>query len=71
MLAMYSFGRFFLSWLRAEAVEAAVLGPLHQSHIISLILIVGAVAFLAYRKVRWVKPEPAEGVALEDTSSDT
>ena len=70
MVAMYSFGRFFLSWLRAEQVEAAVLGPLHQAHIISLILIVGAVAFLAYRKVRWVKPELAEGAALEDKPSD-
>ncbi len=53
MLAMYSFGRFFLSWLRAEQMEAAILGPLHQAHILSIALFVVAVALLAYYKVGW------------------
>jgi len=60
MLATYSFGRFFLSWLRFEEVEAALLGPLHQAHIISLVLFIGAVALLLYRKVGWAKPEVEE-----------
>lgn len=55
MVAMYSFGRFFISWVREEP---AVLGPLHQAHIISLVLFIGVVALLFYRKVGWVKPEP-------------
>lgn len=55
MVAMYSFGRFLLSWLRAEQVESAVWGPLHQAHIISLVLFVGAVALLAYHKVGWAE----------------
>ena len=54
MLASYSFGRFFISWVRDEP---AVLGPLHQSHIISLALFVFAIALLAYRKVSLVKTE--------------
>jgi prolipoprotein diacylglyceryl transferase len=62
MIAMYSFGRFFISWVRAEP---AVLGPLHQAHIISLVLFIGAVAFLLYRKVGWVKPVTAEGTSGE------
>ena len=57
MLAAYSFGRFFISWVREKP---AVLGPLRQSHIISLALFTVAVALLAYLKVKWVKPEPAE-----------
>jgi prolipoprotein diacylglyceryltransferase len=56
MLAAYSFGRFCISWVRDEP---AVLGPLHQSHIISLLLFVIAVGLLAYTKVRLVKPEAA------------
>ncbi len=70
MVAMYSFGRFLISWSRAEQGEAAVLGPLHQAHIISLILFVVAVAFLVYRKVGRAKPELAEGVALGDKSNE-
>jgi len=66
MVAMYSFGRFFISWVR---VEPAVVGPLHQAHIISLILFIGAVAFLVYRKVSWAKPESWEGTS-EDKSID-
>ncbi len=55
MIAMYSFGRFFLSWLRAPKAEAAILGPLHEAHIISLVLFVAAVALLIYRKVGWAE----------------
>jgi len=51
MLAAYSFGRFWISWMRDEP---AVFGPLHQSHIISLLLFVIAVGLLAYRKARLV-----------------
>ncbi|MFC1925855.1 prolipoprotein diacylglyceryl transferase [Chloroflexota bacterium] len=54
MVALYSFGRFFISWVRAEP---AVLGSLHQAHLFSIILFVGSLAFLAYRKVHLVKPE--------------
>ena len=57
MIATYSFGRFFLSFLKDEV---PVLGPLHESHLISIALFVIAVALLAYRKVRLVKPEPPE-----------
>jgi len=57
MLAAYSFGRFWISWVRDEP---AVLGPLHQSHIISLLLFVIAVSLLAFRKTRLVKPQAAE-----------
>ena len=60
MVAMYSFGRFFISWFRAEQVEATMLGPLHQAHIISIVLFFGAIALLVYRKVGWVKPGLAE-----------
>ena len=51
MLAAYSFGRFWISWMRDEP---AVFGPLHQSHVISLLLFVIAVGLLAYRKARLV-----------------
>ena len=57
MIAVYSFGRFFISFVRDEVL---VLGPLHESHIISIALFVIAVALLAYRKVRLMKPEPPE-----------
>jgi phosphatidylglycerol:prolipoprotein diacylglycerol transferase len=55
MVAAYSLARFFISWVRDEP---AVLGPLHQSHIISLALFAIAVGLLAYWKVRLVEPEP-------------
>jgi phosphatidylglycerol:prolipoprotein diacylglycerol transferase len=69
MLASYSFARFFLSWIRAED---AVLGPLHQSHIISIALFVAAVTVLIVRKAHFESAsedeqedlagtEPAEG----------
>jgi phosphatidylglycerol:prolipoprotein diacylglycerol transferase len=48
-VAMYCFGRFIISWVRAEP---EVLGPLHQAHILSLVLFVAATTFLAYRKVQ-------------------
>lgn len=53
-VALYSFGRFFISWVRGEDT---VLGPLHQSHIFSIILFVVCVAFLAYRKGHFIEPE--------------
>ncbi|MBM4463268.1 MAG: prolipoprotein diacylglyceryl transferase [Chloroflexi bacterium] len=56
MIAMYSFGRFLISWVREEP---SVLGPLHQAHIISLVLFVGAVALLTRWRVASVKPVPA------------
>jgi len=69
MLAIYSVGRFIISWSRFEEVEEPVLGPLHQAHVISIIMLVVAVALLAYKKVGWAKPEPPEGVTTEDKSS--
>lgn len=65
MVAMYSFGRFFISWVRAEP---AVVGPLHEAHIISLILFLGAVALLIYKKVAWAKPEIAERSSGDEPS---
>ncbi len=56
-LVMYSVGRFVISWFRAED---PVLGPLHQSHLISLAIFVVAAGLLICRKTRLVKPEPAE-----------
>jgi len=67
MVAMYSFGRFFISWVREEP---AVLGPLHQAHIISLVLFVGAVALLAYWRVGWVRPETPEPISSGNESID-
>ena len=63
-VAMYSLGRFFISWVRAEP---AVLGPLHQAHLFSIILFVGSLAFLAYRKVHLVKREGTSGALREST----
>jgi len=48
-IAMYSLGRFCISWVR---VEPAVLWPLHQAHIISLVLFAGCGALFAYRSIR-------------------
>lgn len=67
MLAMYSFGRFFISWVRDEP---SVLGPLHQAHIISLVLFAVAVALLAFRKVSWVKPEPISEIEVQEQSQE-
>lgn len=54
-VALYSLGRFGISWVRAEP---AVLGPLHQAHIISLALLVGCTALLAWRR----RGKPSGGV---------
>ncbi len=67
MLAAYSFGRFIISWARDEA---AVLGPLHQSHIISLVLFVVAVALLVYLKAGRVKSGTVEA-ATQETGTGT
>ena len=67
MLAAYSFGRFVISWARDEV---AVLGPLHQSHIISLVLFAAAVALLVYLKTGWVKPQPVE-TNVQETDTNT
>lgn len=56
-LVLYSVGRFVISWFRAED---PVLGPLHQSHIISLVMFTVAVVLLAWRKTRFVRPESAQ-----------
>jgi phosphatidylglycerol---prolipoprotein diacylglyceryl transferase len=56
-LVLYAVGRFVISWFRAED---HVLGPLHQSHLISLAIFIVAAGLLAYRKTRLVKTEPAE-----------
>ncbi len=53
---LYSAGRFVISWFRAEDL---VLGPLHQSHLISLALFIVAAGLLAWRKTRLVKKPPA------------
>jgi phosphatidylglycerol:prolipoprotein diacylglycerol transferase len=63
MIATYSFGRFLISWARAED---AVLGPLHQAHIISLILFAAAVALLVYWKAGWAKTRYAYEAATSD-----
>jgi phosphatidylglycerol---prolipoprotein diacylglyceryl transferase len=56
-LVLYAVGRFVISWFR---LEDHVLGPLHQSHIISLAIFVVAAGLLVCRKTRLVKPEPTE-----------
>ena len=54
MLGAYSFGRFIISWSRDEP---AILGSLHQSHVISLILIALSIGFLIYRESRAEKDD--------------
>lgn len=54
---LYSFGRFFISWVR---VESDVVGPLHQAHIISIFLFVTALALILYQKAHFVKREPVD-----------
>ncbi len=48
-LSLYSFGRFFLSFLRGG--EEPVLGPLHQAHIIAIVVFVVCVSLL----IRWMR----------------
>jgi len=52
-LSLYSFGRFFLSFLRGE--EESVLGPLHQAHIIAILVFAVCVSLLIYQ-MRQRKP---------------
>ena len=59
MIALYCSVRFFLSWLRAEEMEPAVLGPLHQAHIFCLVLFIGAMAILIRRKTSWSNNDTA------------
>ena len=66
MLAMYSAGRFCISWVRAED---ALVGPLHQSHVFSLLLFTVAVGLLAYWRVRWVSARPETAEVLSDASA--
>jgi len=66
-LVMYSVGRFAISWFRAED---HVLGPLHQSHLISLAIFIIAAGLLAYRKTHLVKPESAQATVPETPSPD-
>ncbi len=63
-VALYSFGRFFISWVRDEP---PVLGPLHQAHIISIIFFVVSLAFLAYLKVNSAKSEGTSGTLSDST----
>lgn len=56
-VALYAVGRFAISWSRAEE---SVLGPLHQSHLISVGLFLFALVMLAVRKTRLVKPQACE-----------
>jgi len=51
MLVMYSVGRFIISWFREED---RVLGPLHQSHIISIVIFMVAATLLFIRRPRLV-----------------
>lgn len=49
MIALYSFGRFFISWTRDET---EVLGALHQAHLISIILFATAVSSAIYIRIK-------------------
>ena len=52
-LSLYSFGRFFLSFLRGG--EEGVLGPLHQAHIIAIVVFAVCVSLFIY----WMRqPKP-------------
>lgn len=54
-LALYSVGKFLISFLRTGTT---FFGPLQQAHIIALLVLLAVVPAFIYR-VRWVKPEPA------------
>ena len=54
-LASYSFGRFFLSFLREEFKEY---GGLNEAQIIALVVMAVTIPLLIY-KARFVKPDPA------------
>ncbi len=57
MVAAYTFGRFWISWVRAEP---AILGPLHQSHVISIVLFLAAAALMVYFKAGLKAPPSSE-----------
>lgn len=57
-LALYSFGRFFISLVRGA--EPAWLGPLHEAHIIALLILAVAVPLFLARRMRAVALSPAE-----------
>jgi phosphatidylglycerol:prolipoprotein diacylglycerol transferase len=65
MLALYSFGRFFISWVRDEP---EVLGPLHQSHIISIVLFAIAVSILLLRRVHLESTSDSESEGASNAS---
>lgn len=48
-VAIYSVGRFLISWTRGEP---AILGPLHQAHVFSILLFAGAIGLLVYRRMK-------------------
>ncbi len=48
MLAFYSAGRFGISFTRGD--EAEVLGPLHQAHILSIIVFIAATSILTLKR---------------------
>ena len=53
-LSLYSFGRFFLSFIRGG--EEEVLGPLHQAHIIAIVVFAVCISLLIY----WIRqPKPS------------
>lgn len=68
----YAFGRFLLSFLRGD--EVAVLGPLHEAHVISLIVIAVTVPLLIILARRpdpeVVKVNPLEGSLVTEAGSD-
>jgi phosphatidylglycerol:prolipoprotein diacylglycerol transferase len=51
MLSLYSAGRFGISFTRGD--EAEILGPLHQAHILSIIVFVLAISVLTLK--RWMR----------------
>jgi prolipoprotein diacylglyceryltransferase len=63
---LYSAGRFLFSFIRGD--EAAVLGPLHQAHVVSLIIIAVCVPLLI-----WIakKPAPQPSTELAASSDKT
>ncbi|MFC2058199.1 prolipoprotein diacylglyceryl transferase, partial [Chloroflexota bacterium] len=62
---MYSIERFLLSFLRGD--EAAVLGPLHQSQVISLIIMAVTIPLFIIL-ARRPNPVPAEVVTASEDS---
>lgn len=63
-LTMYSFGRFFLTFLRQDRV---IVAGLQEAHLISLLVLLIGVPYLAYR-TSWVKAEAAPPAAEAEAS---